>query len=134
MGTGVGHLSQYLCVPLACMRACSVMSDSATGWTSPPGPTVHGIIPARMWSGLLFPTPRELPDTGIESTSPLSPVSPLPPGWQAYQAASLPLWPPGKPTSLGISLDKYNLFFWLQDLSFSTRDPTCAPCGGGTES
>ena len=91
MGTGVGPLTQYLCVPLACMRACSVMSDSDTGWTSPPGSTVHGIIPARIWSGLLFPTPRELPDTGIEPTSPLSPVSPLPPALQAYQAGSLPL-------------------------------------------
>ena len=36
------------------------------------------------WSGLLFPSPRDLPDPGIESRSP------------ALQADTLPSEPPGK--------------------------------------
>ena len=38
------------------------------------------------WSGLPFPSPRELPDPGIEPRSP------------ALQAASVPSEPPGKPS------------------------------------
>ena len=38
------------------------------------------------WSGLPFPSPGYLPDPRIEPTSP------------AWQADSLPLEPPGKPT------------------------------------
>ena len=37
------------------------------------------------WSGLLFPSPGDLPDTGIKPTSP------------ALAGDSLPLVPPGKP-------------------------------------
>ena len=36
---------------------------------SPPGSSVHGILQARIWSGLPFPSPRDLPDPGIEPTS-----------------------------------------------------------------
>ena len=39
------------------------------------------------WSGLPFPPPGDLPDQGIEPTSPLSP---------ALQADSLPAEPSGK--------------------------------------
>ena len=41
------------------------------------------------WSGLLCPPPEDLPDPGIEPTSPVSPV---------LQADFLPTKPPGKPT------------------------------------
>ena len=32
--------------------------------------SVHGISQARIWSGLLFPSPGDLPDPGIEPQSP----------------------------------------------------------------
>ena len=37
---------------------------------SPPGFSVHGISQAEILSGLLFPSPGNLPDPGIEPTSP----------------------------------------------------------------
>ena len=42
------------------------------------------------WSGLLFPSPGDLPDPGIEPRSP------------ALQADSLPAEPPGKPQNTGV--------------------------------
>ena len=47
-----------------------------------PGSSVHGILQARescgilswQWSGLLFPTPGDLPDAGIQPRSPGSPA------------------------------------------------------------
>ena len=41
---------------------------------SPPGPSVHGISQAYWdyWSGLLFPSPEDLPNPGIKLTSPAS--------------------------------------------------------------
>ena len=62
---------------------------------SPPGSSVHGIFQARVlewdakdWSGLLFPTPGDLPHPGTE---PMSLDSP------ALQADFLTTVPPGKP-------------------------------------
>ena len=52
---------------------------------SPPGSSVLGILQARHWSGLPFPSPGDLPNPGIEPRSP------------ALQADSLPYEPPGKP-------------------------------------
>ena len=37
---------------------------------SPPGFSVHGILQARYWSGLPFPSPGDLLDPGIEPGSP----------------------------------------------------------------
>ena len=37
---------------------------------SPPGSSVHGIFQAEYWSGLPFPSPGNLPDRGMEPTSP----------------------------------------------------------------
>ena len=48
---------------------------------SPPG-----VLQEEYWSGLPFPSPRDLPDPGME------------PGSPAFQADSLPSEPPGKPT------------------------------------
>ena len=41
-----------------------VLSDSLwhRGWCSPPGSSVHGILQARIWSRLPFPSPRDLPE------------------------------------------------------------------------
>ena len=71
------------------MRLCSIVSSSATLWTiPPPGSSVHGIIQARTWSGLPFPSPGDLPHPGIEPMAPMSPE---------LQADLLPAEPPGKP-------------------------------------
>ena len=49
----------------------------------PPDSSVHGISQARIWNGLLFPSPGDLPDPGIKPKSP------------ALQADSLPSEPTG---------------------------------------
>ena len=64
--------------------SCSVLSDSLSENEvtqlcptlcdpmdcSPPGPSIHGILQARNWSGLPFPSPGNLPDPGIKPTPP----------------------------------------------------------------
>ena len=55
---------------------------------SPPGSSAHGIFQVR-WSGLPFPSPGDLPDPGIK---------PVTVNLLLWQAVSLPLAPPGKPT------------------------------------
>ena len=63
----------------------SVVSDTVRPVdSSPPGSSVHGILQARYWSRLPFPSPGDLPDSGIKPRSP------------ALQADSLPSQPPGK--------------------------------------
>ena len=57
----------------------------------PRGSSVYQIFQARIWNGLPFHSPGDLPDPGIEPTSPVSP---------ALQADSLPL------SHLGSSLVK----------------------------
>ena len=49
------------------------------------GSSVYGILQARYWSGLPFPSPGDLPDLGIE------------PGSLTLQADSLLSEPPGRP-------------------------------------
>ena len=51
---------------------------------TPPGSSVHGILQAKNWSGLPFPSPGDPPDPGIELRFP------------ALQVDSLPSEPPGK--------------------------------------
>ena len=50
-------------------------------------PLSMGFLRQEYWSGLPFPPPGDLPDPGIEPTSPVSP---------ALQADSLPTEPSGK--------------------------------------
>ena len=52
---------------------------------SPPGSSVHGILQARILECVAIPSPRDLPDPGIE------------PGSPTLQTDSLPYNPPGKP-------------------------------------
>ena len=40
----------------------------------PPGFSVMGVFRQEYWSGLPFPSPGDLPDSGTEPTSPLSPT------------------------------------------------------------
>ena len=60
------------------MCACSVtslISDSATIWTvAHQVPLFMGLSRQEYWNGLLLLRPRDLPDPGMESESPASPV------------------------------------------------------------
>ena len=61
--------------------SCPALCDPVD--CSPPGFSVHVILRAEYWSGLLFPSSGHLPDPGIE------------PGSPALQAESLPTEPGG---------------------------------------
>ena len=68
----------------------SVMSDSATPWTTAhQAPLSMRFSRQEYWNGLPFPSPGVLPNPGLESRSP------------ALQADSLPSDLPGKPSLLG---------------------------------
>ena len=73
----------YLCVLVAqsCPTLCNPMDCSS------PGSSVHGILQAKNWSGLPFPSPEDLPHPGIKPESP------------ALQADSLLTEPSRKPVS-----------------------------------
>ena len=64
-------------VTKSCLTLCNPMSYS------PLGSSVHGFSRQEYWSGLPFPSPRDLPYPGIEPRSP------------ALQTDSLPSEPPG---------------------------------------
>ena len=66
-------------VSQSCLTLCGPMD------CSPPGSSVHGILQARILEWVAMPSPRDLPDPGIEHVSP------------ALQADTLPSEPPGKP-------------------------------------
>ena len=69
--------------------SCSVMSDPLQPKDcGQPGSSVHGIFQARLWSGLPFRSPEDLPNPRTEPTSPTPP---------ALQADPLPAEPSGKP-------------------------------------
>ena len=48
-------------------QSCPTLCDHMD--CSPPGSSVHGIFQARTLGGLLFPTPGDLSDSGIEPMS-----------------------------------------------------------------
>ena len=59
-----------VCESLSCVRLCHPMD------CSPPGSSVHGDFSRQeYWSGLPVPSPGDLPDAGIEPTSPTSPTA-----------------------------------------------------------
>ena len=68
-------------------RGCSCISETLQPpWTvAHQAPLSKGFSRQKYWSWLPFPSPGDLPDTGIKSRSP------------ALQANSLPSEPPGKP-------------------------------------
>jgi len=73
---------------------------------SPQSSFVHGILQARIWSELPFPTPEVLPDPGIK------PVSP------AWQAVSLPLCHLG-----ALKIKQHHFHFTLRVTSQSQTHP-----------
>jgi len=56
-----------------------------------PGFSVHRILQAIYWSGLLCPSPRDFPDPGVKPASPKLPT---------LQADSLPLSHRGRPKKM----------------------------------
>ena len=82
-------LSPRLAGPLVCtLSHCSHVRLSVTLWTvARQAPLSMGFSRQEYWSGLPCPSPGDLPQPGIE------PVSHL----LHWQAATLPLVPPGKP-------------------------------------
>ena len=73
-----------LLVAQSCLILCNPMDCSL------PGSSAIEFSRQEYWSGLQFPSPGDLPDSGIE------------PGSPALQADSLPSEPPGKPSLGGI--------------------------------
>ena len=72
------------------VKDCSVMSDSVTPWTvAHQAPLFMGFSRQKYWRSLLFPSPGDLPDPGIEPASPTS---------SASQADSLLLSHQGSPS------------------------------------
>ena len=60
---------------LCCVLSLSGMSDSATHWpVAHQAPLPMGFFRQEYWSGFPFPPPGNLPDPGIEPTSPVSPA------------------------------------------------------------
>ena len=72
---------QVQCVPAKLLQLHSTLDPVVC---SAPGSSVHGILQARILSGLPFPSPGDLPDPGIEPRSP------------TLQADALLSEPPGK--------------------------------------
>ena len=67
-------------------QSCPTPSDPMD--CSPPGSSVLGFFRQEYWSGLPFPPPGDLPNPGIEPTSPTSPE---------LAGGLFPTVPPGKP-------------------------------------
>ena len=58
-------------MPIMCLCACSVVSDSVTPWTvEHQGPLFMEFSRQEYWNGLSFPTPGDLLDPGFEPMSP----------------------------------------------------------------
>ena len=71
------------------MKSLSRVRLFATPWTvAYQAPPSMGFSRQGYWSGLPFPSPGDLPDSGIE------------PGFPAFQAEALTSEPPGKPNIL----------------------------------
>ena len=73
-GLHFGEFCAMLCCAQLYLTLCNPTGEQA--------PLSMGFFRQKYWSGLPFALPRDLPDPGIESTSPASP---------AWQKDSLPL-------------------------------------------
>ena len=61
-----------MCVCAKSLHSCPTPCDPMD--YCPPGSSVHGILQARIQSGLPFPPPGDLPDPGIGPTTLMSPA------------------------------------------------------------
>ena len=75
---------------------------------SPPGSSVHGILQVRIPEWVAFPSPGDLPNTGIEPRSP------------TLQADSLPAEPQGKPKNTEVG--SLSLLQWIFQTQKLNRD------------
>ena len=82
VGKVVSLLFNMLSAAAKSLQSCPTLCDPID--SSPPGSSIHGILQQEYWSRLPFPSPGDLPDTGIE------------PGSSALQADSLLSEIPGK--------------------------------------
>ena len=64
------NVATYMCAKL--LQSCPILCDSMD--SSPPGSSVHGILQARRLEGVPFPTPEDLPDSGIKPVFPAAPA------------------------------------------------------------
>ena len=78
-----------------CLTLCNPIN------CSPPGPSVHGILQARVWTGWPYPPPGDLSDSGMEPASPAAP---------ALQVDSLLLSQQGNPCDAWMDNKKGALF------------------------
>ena len=84
----VGSSSSCCCCVLCCAQMQSCVWFFVIPWAvTCQAPLSMGFFQQEYWSGLPFPTPGDLPDSGIEPTS------------LAWQADSFTTAPPGKPPS-----------------------------------
>ena len=92
--------------------SCSVVFDSANRWTVayPASPSME-FSRQEYWSGLPFPSPRDLPDPGIEPRSP------------TLQAGALPSKPPGKPSPFS----GFIICHWYSNILASTTVSSSFP-------
>ena len=82
---------------------------------SPSGSSVHGILQARCWSGLPFPSPGDLPDSGIKPRSP------------ALAVVFLTTEAPGEPSQAfsSVQFSPSGMSDWAELYSFPDSEPVC---------
>ena len=99
--------SMFVAHPSMRVLSSSVMSDSVTPWAVPHQALLSVELSRQeYWSGLPFPPPGDLPNSGIEPRS------------LALQANSLPSEPPGKSMNTGVgSLSLLWGIFLTQELN-----------------
>ena len=68
----VSCVSLCMCINVCCARSCPTLCDPVD--CSPPGSSVHEASGQEYWSGLPFPSPGDLPYSGIEPVSPMFPA------------------------------------------------------------
>ena len=94
------HLGSRLCAHVCVLSHFSCAQLFAILWAvAHQAPLSMGFSRQEYWSGLLFPSPGDLPDPGIEPRSP------------TLQADSLPTEPQGKPKNTGEG--SLSLLHWI---------------------
>ena len=123
---GISYIKSFQFFPscMLCVLSCfSSVQLLVTPWTAAhQTPLSMGFSRQEYWSGLPCPPPGDLPDSGTE---PMSPVSP------AMQVDSLPLSQPGKPLPYCPSLRRRKNWYSLSKTATitSSRWPSLTSLG-----
>ena len=89
------------------VRKCLFHGSGCESCSCPDTSTDHGVSQARILEWVATPSPRDLPNRGIEPTSPLSPV---------LQVDSLPAEPLGRPLYLSVDFsDTWPFWSWANN-------------------